>query len=257
MNPQNNSIVASSIAEAWQGAVALLLAAPDAQRPVLSVSVCSENWERLHDSQTEHAALNSFLLAKGLKAVSTTANTIFPSSLWNRDRPRDELYQRYMRILPRLRRRPANQYGLYFERMIAYGLRGPGTEDVAINQLEKVIQFFLSGNRRRSALQLAILDPSKDLTNQPLRGFPCLQQVSLCAEGPNGWSVTGYYATQDIIARGYGNYVGLARLGDFVATAVGRRLTRVNCVAGVALLGQGISKTEARRLVADLQGAAQ
>lgn len=160
------------------------------------------------------------------------ANTIFPVSLWNPRTGRQELYQRYLRILPRVLRDHRNKYGVYFERLIAFGhnanLQG------GVNQLEHIIQIWLSGNHRRTALQAAIFDPKKDHTNQRQRGFPCLQQVAFAPQGNEGLAVTGFYATQYIFERAYGNYLGLCRLGRFMGHEMGRQLTRVICIASPA-----------------------
>ena len=166
------------------------------------------------------------------KALSCheVANTIFPISLWNPQADRHQLYERYQRIMPRVLRR--NRYGVYFQRLIAFD--HDAAYEGGVNQLEKIIQTWKRGNHRRSALQAAIFDPRKDHTNQPLRGFPCLQQVAFAQQGSDGLSVTGFYATQYIFERAYGNYLGLCRLGRFMAQEMGRELTQVTCVASPA-----------------------
>lgn len=162
----------------------------------------------------------------------TVANTIFPISLWNPLADRRELYERYLRIMPRVLRDRRNKYGIYFQRLIAFGHHG--ADHPGVNQLEHVIQTWRNGNHRRTALQAAIFDPSSDHTNQPRRGFPCLQQVAFAQQGKEGFGVTGFYATQYIFERAYGNYLGLCRLGSFMAQEMDRRLTQVTCVASPA-----------------------
>jgi hypothetical protein len=177
-------------------------------------------------------ALDHALEAEG-KGLSchTVANTIFPS-YWNPKADRQQLYQRYFRVLPRVRRHPSNKYGVYFERLIAFG--HDGNLQGGVNQLEHIIQTWNNGNHRRTALQAAIFDPKRDHTNQPRRGFPCLQQVAFARNGNDGLSVTGFYATQYIFERAYGNYLGLCRLGRFMAQEMGLRLAQVTCIASPA-----------------------
>lgn len=168
------------------------------------------------------------------KALSCheVANTIFPQSLWNPRASRQQLYERYLRIMPRVLRHRRNKYGVYFQRLIAFGHSaacGGG-----VNQLEHIIRIWQGGNRRRTALQAGIFDPRKDHTNQRQRGFPCLQQVAFAPQGADGLTVTGYYATQHIFERAYGNYLGLCRLGRFMAQEMQRQLTQVTCVASPA-----------------------
>jgi len=158
------------------------------------------------------------------------ARTIFPRGLWNPARPRAELYERYFRILPRIRKCPGNKYGVYFERMIAHG-------ESRKNQLEHIIQTYMGGNRRRAALQAAILDPATDLTDQRMRGFPCLQQVAFVPGSEGGLRVIGFYPRQYIFERAYGNYLGLCWVGRFIAHELGLDLKEMQCFIGVATLG--------------------
>ena len=169
---------------------------------------------------------------KGL-SCNTVANTIFPS-IWNPDSDRQELYDRYRRILPILRKDRRNRYGLYFQRLISYGAGSDGNGGV--NQLEHIIQTWHKGNHRRTALQAGLFDPLKDHTDQPVRGFPCLQQVSFARCSDEGLSITGYYATQYVVERAYGNYLGLCRLGRFMAHEMGLRFQQMTCVATPVVL---------------------
>ena len=168
------------------------------------------------------------------KALSCheVANTIFPHSLWNPQADRQQLYQRYRRIMPHILRDRRNRYGVYFQRLIAFG--HDAAYEGGVNQLERIIQTWHGGNHRRTALQAAIFDPSKDHSNQPRRGFPCLQQVAFAPLGTDGLAVTGFYVTQYIFERAYGNYLGLCRLGRFMAQEMGKQLTQVTCVASPA-----------------------
>ena len=161
------------------------------------------------------------------------ANTIFPISLWNPERDRNDLFQRYINIFPRIRKHPRNQHGVYFQRLISFG--HDGNLQHGVNQLDHIISTWKRGNRRRTALQAAVFDPSKDHTNQRRRGFPCLQQVAFARIGDDGLSVTGFYATQYMFERAYGNYLGLCRLGHFMAHEMGLRLSQVVCMATPAV----------------------
>ena len=174
-------------------------------------------------------ALDELLVADGKRlSCNTVANTIFPS-IWNPLANRQELYDRYNRILPKLRRDQRNKYGLYFQRLTSYGADSDGKGGV--NQLEHIIHTWHKGNHRRTALQAGLFDPYKDHTHQPVRGFPCLQQVSFAPCGEGGLSITGYYATQYVVERAYGNYLGLCRLGRFMAHEMGLRFDRMTCIA--------------------------
>jgi thymidylate synthase len=90
---------------------------------------------------------------------------------------------------------------------------------------------------RLSALQVSCFDPPKDHTGQPVRGFPCLQQVSFAYDNSGGLAVSAYYPSQYIFDRGYGNYLGLCHLGQFMASEMGLQLVRLNCYVNSPLRG--------------------
>ncbi len=194
--------------------------------------------------------LDGELTARGRPSCDTVSSTIFPASMWNPERDREELFERYAKILPKLKKAsPANKYGLYFERLISFG-SGPKEG----NQLEQVISTYKGGNHRRSALQVAVFDPARDHSNSRRRGFPCLHQVAFTPLADGKLAVTGFYATQDLVEKAYGNYVGLYNLGRFVAHELEIELSQLNCVASVARLGDRVSKTSLRRLETQLKG---
>ena len=172
--------------------------------------------------------------------------------MWGGSGRRDaqRFYKRYLRIWPLIRRYPANRRGVYFHRLIAYGPEG--SPDGPLNQLEHIIRTYRSGNHRRSGLQAAVFDPSRDLTNSRQQGFPCLQQMAFAPEGNKGFSVVGFYATQYLFDRAYGNLLGLCRLGQFMARQMGLTLTRVTCIAAVAQRGKA-NKTALTRFARSIQ----
>lgn len=157
-------------------------------------------------------------------------------TLWNRSQNRHLLFSRFNTVWPTVRRCPANKYGSYFYRLTTYGCN----TDV-VNQLDYIIETWNRGNKRRSALQASIVDPAKDSSHSRQRGFPCLQQVSFLPIGQNGkegLEVIAYYPTQFIFEKAYGNYLGLYRLGDFMAHEMQLRLHRVTCIVIRPLIGK-------------------
>jgi hypothetical protein len=96
---------------------------------------------------------------------------------------------------------------------------------------------------RRSKWQATTFDPYRDMLTTAQLEFPCLQQVSFTFSGENGLVVNAFYATQQIVHKGYGNYLGLARLGAFIASQMKRRLERLNVFVGIAKMDK-IGKTD-------------
>lgn len=206
-------------------------------------------------------ALDVLLKANNKQSVHTVANTIFPKSVWTASKYNRHLfYESYLEAVPRYKalEPTKNRRGLYFERLIAYGSgpantkqrRGPEKG----NQLEFIISQYKSNPHvRRSMLQASVFDPEWDHTSSAQLCFPCLQQVSFVPEG-TGLVINGFYATQQIFEKAYGNYLGLCRLGHFMAHEMGLTLVRMNCFTGVEKL-HTISKIKLAPLVTTVRNA--
>jgi thymidylate synthase len=127
----------------------------------------------------------------------------------------------------------------YFNRLVNY----PGAGEATFNQLDYVIDR-LAGQMRpsiagahSSAYEVGVSDPLTDEFRIQIPGadrnfysFPCLSHISLTLERPR-LHLTATYRNQVHIARAYGNYLGLARLGEFIASEIGGELGEVMCLA--------------------------
>ena len=239
-------IVAPSVPAAWGAALKLLMQPGVHELDPLLLTITDVGPVGHEPNPPLRIELDRMLHKLSKQSTSTVANTIFPKSLWNPKRERTVFYERYLRhVLPAIR--PDNPHGTYFERMIHFG-----GEESPVNQLEQVIGTWVDhGNHRHSALQVSIFDPHKDHKHNRRLGFPCLHQVCFTPLGENGvdgLTVTGFYATQHLLTKAYGNYLGLIRLGHFVAQAIGLRLTRMTCFSAKVVLGDGITKEVPRSL---------
>ena len=83
--------------------------------------------------------------------------------------------------------------------------------------------------------QASIFDPGRDHVADAQLQFPCLQHVTF-EPTSEGLVVNAFYATQQLFAKAYGNYLGLARLGAFMASEMHLSLIRLNVSVGVAKL---------------------
>lgn len=197
-------------------------------------------------------ALDERLITLGKNASDISALTIFPYKMWvRRGRPQCEPFSELCinRFLPRMRKRDArNQYGTYFERMMGYsGTRRDGPR--VVNQLQFVIDLLNRDRRpRESALQMCCFDPAKDHTGQPVRGFPCLQQVGISYDDQNNLAVNAFYPMQYVFDRAYGNYLGLCQLGEFIAHQTKLRFARMTCFIGKPELGD-VTKRDVESVV--------
>jgi thymidylate synthase len=131
-----------------------------------------------------------------------------------------------------------NRRGSYFQRLIDLGGDGKGP-----NQLEWILSEYKERpTGRRSKWQATTFDPARDLSSTARLEFPCLQQISFTFASKDALVLNVSYATQQIVHKGYGNYLGLCRLGAFMADEMDRKLDRVNVFVGVAKMDQ-IGKT--------------
>lgn len=249
-------IEGGNLSDAWGKAFLLAFSSGS---PLLNLTVgfpvYGEADDLFDSSQNEicqiRSALDETLKLYQKHSVHTIANTIFPS-FWDSERPNDELYARYMTMWSRLKKHDGNRKGTYFQRMIAYGLEGDVATEATVNQLKHVIEtYVVEGNTRRSALSISITNPFTDHTHQRQRGFPCLQHVHFVpGKKDNSLTITGIYSTQLLFEKAYGNYLGLYRLGRFMAKNMGLKLVRVECNASrLNLFGDNdVSKSKLEKL---------
>jgi len=83
--------------------------------------------------------------------------------------------------------------------------------------------------------QASIFDPGRDHDGIAQLPFPCLQHVSFVPQGET-LTLNAFYATQQLLNKAYGNYLGLCRLGNFMAHEMGLTFSKMNCFIGVAKL---------------------
>lgn len=202
--------------------------------------------------QALRQALDAALAAEGMDTVHTTANTIFPATIWRRAKgDRYRFYGLYKEALPRLvamDKKNRNDRGLYFSRMIAWdidpktGVRLPYVPAGSVpndgNQLEWIVSQYLGREGvRRSMFRASVFDPARDHVPQAQLGFPCMQDLSFVPQPDAGvLTVNATYPTQQLFSKAYGNLLGLCRLGAFLAGEMKLRLGRVNCFVGVEKL---------------------
>lgn len=231
---------------AWAEAFSRINSPPKHRLMPLTLSFEGFTNDDVIENAAIRAALDAALIASGMQKVQTVANTIFPQALWRAAKgDRKTFYAAYLENLPEyVAMEPQkNGRGLYFGRLIAYDINPKDGERLAYipqgsipekaNQLEFMIQRCKKGVRA-SAFQASVFDPARDHLSTPYLGFPCLQHVTFVPDFHDGTvSLNAFYATQQLFEKGYGNYVGLARLGLFFASQTGLELTRVTCFVGI------------------------
>jgi hypothetical protein len=245
------SVSDTNISLAWAKAfLSLMNRGQDVRHPAI-VTIRGFNAGDQIEDDAIRLRLDEELQKHGKSRSKTVAGTIFPLSMWNPALPNDAaaLFERYEKAWPGIKKCPQNRLGVYFRRLTAY--QPKDGSDAPVNQLDFIVKNYLSSNHRKSAMQAAIFDPTRDHTRNLQKGFPCMQQVAFTPLSNNELSITGYYATQYQFEKAYGNYLGLYNLGRFMAKQLGMELTQVVCMASVLKRG-ALPKASLEGLAADL-----
>lgn len=229
----------TNLSHAWSRAFLHIIDNPGQEVSPLLITLTGFTKGMPNEDQAIRDALDNCLKINNEQSVHTVANTIFPASYW-RSKDRNKLFDTYLKNLPRIKALAPNKNhrGLYFERLIAF----VGSDSKKINQLEYIISESKSRRGvRRSMFQASIFDPTQDHSSTAQLAFPCLQHVSFVPQ-KNSLIMNAFYATQQLFNKAYGNYLGLCRLGDFMANEMGLGFEQMNCFVGVAKI-DNINKT--------------
>jgi hypothetical protein len=160
---------------------------------------------------------------RAMSAVDV-ANTIFPQALYMRHPVRGDLYRRYLSLHRRAKRiRRSRAWGTYFERLISFN----GRDDN--NQLEKVILALRNWRRSRRAGLVFHLSSPLD-TPRPL-GAPCWQFGELIWHQDDRVDFVVVYRNHDYFNKALPNFVGLARLLEFICAEAEKTPGTLTCHA--------------------------
>lgn len=270
----------TDLTAAWAKAYLQMRETPGREIAPFAVSIHSPSGIALPNS-LEHPmvrALDECLKQddQGYQPVEMVAFTIFPDRLWKMcGGNRNEFYREAMRNLRTYTtwEPTKNRGGMYFGRMFGFGVdhktggslgyEATKALDASGNQIEHVIRQLKKSVEKgrtvaRMQLQAATFDPFRDLTTSGQPCFPCLQHIAFNTDIEKGeLELSAFYATQQLYVKAYGNWLGLCRLGAFVALQSGLRLTRFTCFASVQKMDKSPKAGPARTaLVREVRRAA-
>lgn len=182
-----------------------------------------------------------FLSEAGVKPLTTVANTIFPSGIYQRH-GRAGLYDAFHnRLLPKVRK-SCNWTGYYFERMTAHVC----ADGESINPLDDIIRRLGdSAVKARHKFELTMFDPTLDIStfdpgrdlNDSPYGGQCLSHLSFKVVGKNKrLSLTAYYRNHYYIEKLLGNLIGLTELLRYVAKEAGLQAGSLTILSGHAVI---------------------
>jgi len=212
-------IVAANLSEGWLDAVRAVEPMPKGKGIHLLI--------RILDPVTEDPAIRA--AAQGLiddynaahsrnemPDIETTRNTIFPAA-WARRHPDPvELAQYYRDRYTKdgLRGFRGNSRGTYFGRIVAYPR---GDEEEPADQLSDTIRKLKAELAYRggksSRYEINIYNERKDRNPE---SFPCLAHLSVHLHEVR-LHMQAVYRNESLIARAYGNYLGLGELQAYIA----------------------------------------
>lgn len=239
-------IDSSNLSLAWGQALLRVLESPIGQCRPLVVSIGDFQGDLPPEDDAIRTETDRLLEAEGCNSCDVSAMVIFPYKLWLRRKQLSS--EEFCRVCvteyyPRLAAlNRLNRHGTYFLRMMDYKSVKNGSIE-SVDQVSQLVERLNNKKRfRATGLQMTCFNPATDHNRQPRLGFPCLQHVGITHEGDDGIAVTGFYPSQHIFDRAYGNYLGLAHLGHFLAHHSGHSLARVTCIATRPLLGSDRQK---------------
>jgi thymidylate synthase len=215
-------ILASSLSEAWLDAVRAVLPLTSRKEvhllvritdPSAEIDVVREGAQSLIDQANAKLVDN-----KQLPGIETTRNTIFPAG-WARRRPEPAELAAYYReryTKEGLLGFPGNEQGTYFGRIVAYP-RGEDQEPG--DQLTETVRKLRAETKTRgpksSRYEINIYNEARD--KKPM-SFPCLAHLSVHLHERKLY-MQAIYRNEYLVARGYGNFLGLAELQRYIAQA--------------------------------------
>jgi thymidylate synthase len=227
---------AANVSEGWLAAVRLLYDAPGEKVVHLVVRIADptteveairagaesliDDWNRSHSPE--------------MPSVETTRNTIFPARWAERTDGPEELadYYRQRYTKDGLLGFPGNSRGTYFGRIVSYPRAADDPGDQLNETIRKLSQELAGSAPKSSRYEINIYSEAKD--RSPM-SFPCLAHLSVHLH-ERALHLQAIYRNESMIARGYGNYLGLAQLQAYIAEQAGIEVGELMITAGHAEL---------------------
>lgn len=242
------TVEVEDLSRGWLGACASVLGCHRNEANHLIVRMA----EPLPEDAAIRAATDVFLSAAGHQEIDEVRNTIFPAELARDFSDPAELAAAYLEDYDVLKALGSRQ-GTYFGRICAYPQPdGRTTTPQLMNTVAKLREAS-AGTRWRARYQLNIYAEHKD-SGKKRGNFPCMAHLSFQLGGAahDRLDCLSLYRFQDMVLKGYGNFLGVAELQHYLATASGFRPGELTVVAGhAALTLSRASRAHLRTIVGD------
>lgn len=155
--------------------------------------------------------------------LSVVAKVLFPDLTRKVNETREQFYGRCDRLLSRAlrsKRLHSSWGGTYFQRLRSLD----GSED----QIERAIRVLTEWDvRAETAIVAHTSSPKIDGLRK--RGSPCLQYVEVLWKNGGLLDLVAVYRNHDFLNKALGNFIGLGRLLNFIATESEKTPGRVIC----------------------------
>jgi len=211
------TVTGKNAVEAWKAGAALVLSAPEHRVRNLVTEIrnptqLDDDWLRDFDPKSVGST----------DRLSVVAKVLFPLKPKKKTETREEFYDRWNNALTRNKKLKRLQapWGTYFGRLTRFG----GT----INQLENIVSALSTwGSKPEAALVAHISSPALD-SLKPI-GSPCLQYIEVLQNRSNEIELVAVYRNHDFLKKALGNFIGLGRLLQFIASESGKKPTKLTC----------------------------
>jgi len=214
-------IAAENLSEAWLDVVRFMSAVPGRKAVHLLVRISDPQIEDLpirSEAEELIEAWNRAHPKKQMQAIETTRNTMFPAAFARRTAGPADLARYYRERYGKdgLRGFELNERGIYFGRLVAYPRSESEYADQLSDTVRKLQQELNTGSNKSSRYELNVYNERLD--RSPM-SFPCLAHLSVHLH-ERKLHVQAIYRNEYLVARAYGNYLGLSQLQAYIADSV-------------------------------------
>lgn len=244
-------IVADNLSEGWLDAVRVVEPTPKYKAVHLLIRILDPVGEDPAIRATAHGLIDDYNAShtrKELPDIETTRNTIFPASWAKRHPDPEDLADYYRKRYTQdgLLGFNNNNRGTYFGRIVAYP-RADGEEpaDQLTDTIRKLKDELAYPGGKSSRYEINIYSERRD--RNPL-SFPCLAHLSVHLHDGE-LHMQAVYRNESLVARAYGNYLGLGELLAYIAAHAGVSVGELLMTIGHVELDAG--KRAIRALLAE------
>ncbi|HEY1031603.1 MAG TPA: hypothetical protein VGD89_07510 [Flavipsychrobacter sp.] len=197
--------------DAWQSA-AQLIANHGAQNNLILTIQQPGDFVNLQNWLSDR---NPKSIIRGADNLLSVIRTIFPYTLANYFPNRNDLYNKYRTIYQRGLNR---SWGTYFQRLISFDNH---FQNNGINQLEGAINALNGGSPQRAYIVFHLSARNLESNTRPM-GAPCWHFGQITINDDRSLNLIAVYRLHDYFNKGLGNFIGLAKLLEFICRETNR-----------------------------------